>query len=74
MASLSIHIEQRAHDDWIVRENGGRELGHYSSQQDAENVGRRLAARRKAVLLVNGRSELRSESDPRGWFARFFGN
>jgi hypothetical protein len=71
VASLSIHVEQRAPDDWIVRETGGRELGHYSSQQDAENVGRRLATRRKAVLLVNGRSEARSESVPRKWFAQW---
>jgi hypothetical protein len=29
---LSIHVEHVAADDWVVREKGGRELGHYPSQ------------------------------------------
>jgi hypothetical protein len=39
-------------DDWIVKEDGGRELGHYPTQQEAEAVGRKLAQKRKADLLV----------------------
>jgi uncharacterized protein DUF2188 len=72
MAQLSIHVDQLAADDWVVREKGGRELGHYPSQREAEDVGRLVARKRKAVLLVNGRSDTR-ESESRGWFARLFG-
>ena len=72
MAQLSIHVDQLAADDWLVREKGGRELGHYPSQREAENVGRLVARKRKAVLLVNGRSDAR-EGRSHGWFARLLG-
>ena len=73
MAQLSIHVVQLAADDWVVREKNGRELGHYPSQQEAENVARPLARKRKAVLLINGRSDEGGERASRGWFARLFG-
>ena len=70
MAQLSIHVDRLAADDWIVREKCGRELGHYPSQREAEDVGRLVARKRKAVLLVNGRADAKDE--PQGWFARIF--
>jgi hypothetical protein len=71
MAQLSIHVEHLAADDRVVREKGGRELGHYPSQREAEDVGRLVARKRKAVLLVNGRSDTREAQSP-GWIARLF--
>jgi hypothetical protein len=73
MAQLSIHVVHLATDDWLVRENAGREFGHYATQQEAQDVGRQLARKRKAVLLVNGRSDGSAEGASRGWFARLFG-
>lgn len=72
MAQLSIHVVHLAADDWVVRENGGRELGHYPSQQDAENVARPLARKRKAVLMINGRNDVGGDRASRGWFGRLF--
>jgi hypothetical protein len=72
MAQLSIHVDRLAADDWVVREKGGRELGHYPTQREAEDVGRLVARKRKAVLLVNGHADT-PKSDSRGWFARLFG-
>jgi len=73
MAQLSIHVEQVAPDHYVVREKGERELGHYPSQQEAENVGRLMARKRKAILLVNGRTSAPPQRSTRGWLARFFG-
>jgi hypothetical protein len=73
MAQLSIHVVHLAADDWLVRENAGRELGHYATQREAEDVGRLVARKRKAVLLVNGRSDGSAEGASRGWFARLLG-
>ncbi len=73
MAQLSIHVEHVAANDWVVREKNGRELGHYPSQQDAENVGRLVARKRKAVLLINGHHDVRAERVSRSWFARLVG-
>jgi hypothetical protein len=61
-------------DDWIVREEGGRELGHYPSQQDALHVGRKLARKRRAQLLIHDHSgEPPEEHQPKGFFARLLG-
>ncbi|HZT47362.1 MAG TPA: DUF2188 domain-containing protein [Hyphomicrobiaceae bacterium] len=70
-----LHVAPGDHDDWIVREDGGRELGHYPTQQEAEAVGRKLAQKRKAQLLIHARSgEVERLSGRRhGWFARLIG-
>ena len=73
MAQLSIHVEHVSGDDWVVREKSGRELGHYPTQQDAENVGRLVARKRRAVLLINGRTDDPGAHGSRGWFGRLFG-
>ncbi len=71
----SLHVAPGDHDDWVVREEGGRELGHYPTRQEAEAVGRKLAQKRKAQLLIRARSgevERLSRRRP-GWFARLIG-
>jgi Uncharacterized protein conserved in bacteria (DUF2188) len=73
MTQFSIHIVHLAANDWVVREHGGRELGRYPSQQEAENVGRPLARKRKAVLLIDGRHDAHDDREPTGWLARLFG-
>ena len=70
------HIEVVAagERDWIVREDGGRELGHYPTRQEAEAVGHKLARKRAVELVVTGGGGKATRSRPRkGWFARLFG-
>ena len=43
MAPNSIHVEAKGERDWLVREDGGRELGHYPTQAEAKEVGHKLA-------------------------------
>jgi len=38
MAQNSIHVEAKGERDWLVREYGGRELGHYPTQAEAKEV------------------------------------
>jgi hypothetical protein len=59
--------------DWVVREDGGRELGHYPTRQEAESVGHKLARKRGAELLVHGDGPKVQRSRPRkGWLSRLF--
>jgi hypothetical protein len=69
----TIEVRSLARDDWVVREDGGRELGHYPSAKAA--VGRKLARRRRAELLVYAQSgKLQARSRPgAGWLRRLFG-
>jgi hypothetical protein len=61
-------------DDWVVREDGGRELGHYPSEQDAKSVASKLASKRNVDLLLDDQEgKPRSEHAPRGWLARLLG-
>jgi hypothetical protein len=46
----AIHVEPDKHGDWIVREDGGRELGHYPTQDAAKAVGHKLAQKRATEL------------------------
>jgi len=60
--------------DWVVREDGGREFGHYPTRKDAEAVGHKLARKRGVELVVNDGSGKVQRSRPRkGWFAWLFG-
>jgi hypothetical protein len=62
------------HQDWIVREEGGRELGHYPTREVAEAVGYKLARKRKTELVVYDRTgKMRRSRPTKSWFARFFG-
>jgi hypothetical protein len=59
--------------DWVVREDGGRELGHYPTRKDAEAVGHQLARKRGVELVVNDDSGTVQRSRPRkSWLARLF--
>ena len=75
MTAKRIHVVPVRPDDWMVREESGRELGHYPSQQDALRVGRKLARSRSAQLLIHDASgeNPRPESQAKGLFARLFG-
>ncbi len=72
----SIQIVPLAPDDWVVREEGGRELGHYPSQAEAETetVGRTLARKRKVDLVINpGGGGIPIRERPKGRLRRLFG-
>jgi hypothetical protein len=43
MACATIHAAQISPDAWVVKQDSGQELGHYSSRDAAEIVGRKLA-------------------------------
>jgi len=73
--SRFIEVRFLAHDDWVVKEEGGREFGHYPSAKAAEGVGRKLARKRRVELLVYAQSgKLQARSGPgAGWLRRLFG-
>jgi Uncharacterized protein conserved in bacteria (DUF2188) len=74
MAHHSIHVVAGEHQDWIVREQGGRELGHYPTKLEAEAVGRAVARKRRAELLVYDVSGKVNRSNfSRRWFSRLVG-
>jgi hypothetical protein len=64
MGDAAIHvIPDDAFDDWIVRDNDGRELGHYATREAAELVGEAVARKRGGTLMVHlpdGRTQRRS--------------
>jgi hypothetical protein len=68
----TIEVRSLARDDWVVREAGGRELGHYPSAKAAEAVGRKLARKRRVELLIYAQSgKLQASSRPgAGWLRR----
>jgi hypothetical protein len=73
--SNAIHILPNGERDWVVREVGGRELGHYATRAEAEAVGNKLARKRGVELVVQEASGKLRRSRPRkGWFARVFGS
>ena len=69
---MQIRVLPGEHDDWIVKEDGGRELGHYPRKAEAEAVGRKLARKRKAELVIQDTSgKVEQRSHPyRGWLRR----
>ena len=71
----TIEVRFLARDDWVVREDGGRELGHYPSAKAAEAVGRKLARKRRVELLIYAQGgKLQARSRPgAGWLRRLFG-
>jgi len=71
----AIHVLPGEHRDWIVREDGGRELGHYPTREAAEAVGHKLARKRRVELVVHedaGGAPRRSRPR-RGWLDRLLG-
>jgi hypothetical protein len=73
MPKLTIRVHPKAIDDWIVNEDGGREFGHYGSRSEAERVGRMIAHKRRAELVVQDQNgNLRRAKPKTGLFARLF--
>ncbi len=71
----AVHVLSGEDNDWIVREEDGRELGHYPTKFEAEAVGYKVARKRKVELLIHGPSgEVERRSRPsRGWLSKLFG-
>jgi uncharacterized protein DUF2188 len=69
-----VHVLPSDHHDWIVKEEGGRELDHYTTKSEAEAVGNKVARKRKVELLVHDRSGAieRRTRPSGGWFSRLF--
>lgn len=69
---MTIHVApDDAFDDWIVRTDDGRDLGHYPTRESAELAGQAIARRRGDTLVIHlpdGRSQ--RESFARGWLSR----
>jgi hypothetical protein len=74
MAKRVIRVTRINTADWVVREEGGRELGHYPNQQEALSVGRKLARKRGVELIVEeSPGKVRTERPRKGFLARLFG-
>jgi hypothetical protein len=74
MARVTIHVVPLGPEDWVVKEDRGRELGHYPSRDAAAAVGRMLARKHRAELLIQDQSgKTETERPAKGWFARLFG-
>jgi hypothetical protein len=74
MKQYGIHVVPGDHDDWVVKEDGGRELGHYPVKPTAETVALMVARKRRVEMIVHDRSGAveRRLRPSRGWFAGFF--
>jgi Uncharacterized protein conserved in bacteria (DUF2188) len=73
-ARNAIHVLMSAERDWLVREEDGRELGHYPTRREAEAVGHKLARKRGVELVVDdGRGRVQRSRPRKGLFARLFG-
>jgi|RhiMetdeSRZDD1v2_1073273.scaffolds.fasta_scaffold948502_1 uncharacterized protein DUF2188 len=73
MAKATIRVFPAGEADWVVQEEGGRELGHYPTKASAETVGRTLARKRRTALLVQDRDGRVKRADFRGLFSRLLG-
>ncbi len=75
MVDAPIHIvPDEAFDDWIVRDDNGRELGHYPTREAAELFAEPIARRRRSDLIVqlpDGRIQRKSFAG--GWLDRLLG-
>jgi hypothetical protein len=49
----ALHISAGGDRDWVVREDGGRELGHYPTREEAQAVGYKLARNCGIELVVS---------------------
>jgi hypothetical protein len=54
MAATALHIvPDECFDDWILRDDSGRELGHYPTREAAELVAQPLARRLESEIVVH---------------------
>ena len=74
MAAAAIHVvPDDSFDDWVVREDVGHELGHYTTREAAELAAHAMAREREAELVIHlpdGRTS--RQSFAKGWLARLF--
>jgi hypothetical protein len=64
MKGPDIHVIPKGTRDWLVREAGGRELGHYATQSEAEAVGAAVARKRKGELVMHSQSGIEERRGP----------
>ena len=73
MPVAAIHImPDDSFDDWIVQDDNGRELGHYSTREAAELFAVPLAQKRGGELVIHlpdGQTNRRSFA--KRWGSRF---
>jgi hypothetical protein len=64
VVDVAVHVvPDDAFDDWIVREEGGREFGHYPTREAAEVVAQAIARKLGSKLVIelpDGRRQYRS--------------
>jgi hypothetical protein len=54
MAATALHIApDECFDDWIVRDDSGRELGHYPAREAAELGAQALARKLEGEIVVH---------------------
>jgi hypothetical protein len=69
-----IHVLPGEHPDWVVREDSGRELGHYPTRAAAKAVGFTLARKRRTELIVHdGAGKVRRSRPKKSWISRLLG-
>ena len=74
MKGSDIYVIENDSRDWLVKETGGREFGHYGSRTEAETVGAALAKKRKSELVIRAKSGTEQRRKPRhSLWARQFG-
>jgi hypothetical protein len=74
MPVAAIHImPDGSFDDWIVQDDSGRELGHYSTREAAELFARPLAQKRGGELVIHlPDGQTNRQSFAKWWGDRFF--
>jgi hypothetical protein len=54
MTAVNIHVvPDDSFDDWIVRDDRGRELGHYATRETAELVAKAAARKHGGEVVVH---------------------
>jgi uncharacterized protein DUF2188 len=72
MAKTTIRVVAANENVWVVQEEGGRELGQYPTKASAEAIGRTLARKRGALLLVEERDGRTQRKNFQGLFRILF--
>lgn len=54
MTTMALHIApDDSFDDWVLRDDTGRELGHFPTREAAERMGQQAARAREADLVIH---------------------
>ena len=71
----AIHVVSVEASDWVVKEEGGRELGRYPSKDAAQAVAYKVARKRKVELLIHDRGgKVKKRLRPsKSWVSKLFG-